>query len=121
MSRDLQYWQDLACANRSVAEAAQAQRDELTNVLRAAGWATGEIDSAAETIHKAEAQRDKAVADADHFFVLSGQYLARANDAEAQRDKALVFLQSYRSFTPLGHQPHMLAHEVDLLLKECGK
>ena len=30
---------------------------------------------------------DKAVADANHFFVLSGQYLERANDAEAQRDK----------------------------------
>jgi hypothetical protein len=57
MIRDLQYWQDLALANRKVAEEAQAQRD-------------------------------KAVADADHFFVLSGKYLARANEVEAQRDKA---------------------------------
>jgi hypothetical protein len=41
--------------------------------------------------------------------------------AIAQRDKAIEFLQVYRHDTPLGHQPYMLAHEVDLLLKECGK
>ena len=41
--------------------------------------------------------------------------------AISQRDKALAFLQCYRHDTPLGHQPYMLAHEVDLLLKECGK
>ena len=38
-----------------------------------------------------------------------------------QRDKALVFLHRYRNETPLGNQPHMIAHEVDFLLKECGK
>jgi len=38
-----------------------------------------------------------------------------------QRDKAIEFLQVYRNGTPLGHQPHMIAHEVDLLLEECGK
>ena len=43
------------------------------------------------------------------------------DEAMAQRDKALAFLQCYRHETPLGHQPYMLAHEVDLLLKECGK
>ena len=58
------YWQDLAVANRKVAE------DNQTRLAAAI------------------AQRDKAVADADHFFVLSGKYLQRANDAEAQRDKA---------------------------------
>ena len=42
-----------------------------------------------EELAAAIAQRDKAVADVDHFFVLSGQYLARANDAEAQRDKEI--------------------------------
>tara|TARA_R110000868_G_scaffold230966_1_gene484251 strand:- start:229 stop:507 length:279 start_codon:yes stop_codon:yes gene_type:complete len=45
----------------------------------------------------------------------------RMDKAEAQRDKALVILRYYRHETPLGHQPYMLAHEVDLLLKECGK
>ena len=41
--------------------------------------------------------------------------------AIAQRDKAIEFLQVYRNDTPLGHQPHMIAHEVDQFLKECGK
>lgn len=30
----LKYWQDLACANRKVAEDAQAQRDKLVDVLK---------------------------------------------------------------------------------------
>ena len=37
----------------------------------------------------------KAVADSDHFFVLSGKYLERANDAEAQRDTLLVAFDKY--------------------------
>ena len=41
--------------------------------------------------------------------------------ALAQRDKAIAFLHVYRNDTPLGNQPHMLAHEVDQFLKECGK
>jgi hypothetical protein len=41
--------------------------------------------------------------------------------ALAQRDKAIAFLQVYRNDTPLGNQPHMIAHEVDQFLKECGK
>jgi hypothetical protein len=41
--------------------------------------------------------------------------------AIAQRDKALAFLQVYRNDTPLGRQPHMIAHEVDPFLTECGK
>ena len=40
--------------------------------------------------------------------------------ALAQRDKAIAFLHVYRNDTPLGNQPHMLAHEVDQFLKECG-
>ena len=95
--RKITYWQDLACANRKVAEENQTR------------------------LAAAIAHRDKAVADADYFFVLSGKYLQRANDAEAQRDKAIEFLQVYRNDTPLGHQPHMIAHEVDQFLKECGK
>jgi hypothetical protein len=39
--------------------------------------------------------------------------------AIAQRDKAIAFLQVYRNDTPLGHQPHMIAHEVDPFLTEC--
>ena len=36
--------------------------------------------------------------------------------AEAERLRAL--LTRYRNETPLGHQPHMIAHEVDATLKE---
>ena len=32
--RRITYWQDLACANRKVAEEAQAQRDKLTEALK---------------------------------------------------------------------------------------
>ena len=41
--------------------------------------------------------------------------------ARAQRDKAIAFLKVYRNDTPLGNQPHMIAHDVDQFLKECGK
>ena len=34
MSDSLKYWQDLACANRKVAEDAQAQRDKAVEMLR---------------------------------------------------------------------------------------
>jgi hypothetical protein len=42
-------------------------------------------------------------------------------EARNQRDKAIAFLKVYRNDTPLGNQPHMIAHEVDLFLKGCGK
>jgi len=38
-----------------------------------------------------------------------------------QRDKAIKFLQCYRHEILLGHRRMVLAHKVDLLLKECGK
>ena len=31
--------------------------------------------------------------------------------------KAIALLSRYRTETPLGHQPHMIAHEVDDLLR----
>lgn len=34
----------------------------------------------------------------------------------AERDAAVALLRRYRNETPLGHQPHMIAHEVDALL-----
>ena len=74
---------------------------------RDVGHLTAEIASA-------QAQRD------EKDKQLASCY-GRMDKAEAQRDKALAFLQVYRHETPLGHQPHMIAHEVDLLFKECGK
>ena len=34
MNNALNYWKDLACANRKVAEDAQAQRDKLADALK---------------------------------------------------------------------------------------
>ena len=45
-------------------------------------------------------------------------HLAEIRD---RRDKAIAFLHVYRNDTPLGNQPHMIAHDVDQFLKECGK
>lgn len=38
-----------------------------------------------------------------------------------QRDALAEALRRYRKEVPLGHQPHMLAHEVDALLAELEK
>lgn len=35
---------------------------------------------------------------------------------EAERDRLRALLRRYRTETPLGHQPHMIAHEVDAAL-----
>ena len=57
----------------------------------------------------------------DEIFVHARQLERELAEAKAQRDKAIAFLHVHRNDTPLGNQPHMLAHEVDQFLKECGK
>jgi hypothetical protein len=37
-------------------------------------------------------------------------------DLKRQRDEAVAMLRRYRDETPLGHQPHTIAHEVDAFL-----
>jgi hypothetical protein len=84
-------------------------------------------------VHARKLERELAEAKAE-IVRLKGEaqygatFVQRAIDAErelaeakAQRDKAIAFLHVYRNDTPLGNQPHMLAHEVDQFLKECGK
>lgn len=39
-------------------------------------------------------------------------------DATTRADKLAEALRRYRNEVPIGHQPHMLAHEVDDLLRE---
>ena len=56
------------------------------------------LNEAADELAAAQAGRDKLAVDADHFFVLSGKYLTRANDAETQRDKALVALNAIKEY-----------------------
>jgi len=38
---------------------------------------------------------------------------ARIAELEAQRDELLQLVIRYRNETPLGHQPHMIAHVAD--------
>ena len=68
---------------------------------------------------RAEIVRLKGKADLwEGGFDRACDHLAEIRD---QRDKAIAFLHAYRNDTPLGHQPHMLAHEVDQFLKESGE
>ena len=59
--------------------------------------------------------------DVREVFVHARQLERELVEARSQRDKALVILRYYRHEIPLEHQPYMLGHEVDLLLKECGE
>jgi hypothetical protein len=86
------------------------------------------IENLEKELAAALAGRNKAVADADHFFVLSGQYLARANEAEAQRDKALVALNSIKEYwnqdrndKEMFYACWFAIHTAELVLKECWK
>ena len=58
------------------------------------------------------------------YRALKERYCAmeeRVIAAISQRDKALAFLQVYRNEALRGHPPYILDHELDMLLKECGK
>lgn len=37
----------------------------------------------------------------------------------SQRDSLLSLVKRYRNETPLGHQPHMIAIEADVLIAKC--
>ncbi len=41
---------------------------------------------------------------------------ARAHAADSSLSEAVKFLDRYLNETPLGHQPHMIAHEVETFL-----
>ncbi len=66
---------------------------------------------AVQRAEKAEAEVFRNEADVDSL-----KHHLRALQAEADRLRAL--LTRYRNETPLGHQPHMIAAEVDATLKE---
>lgn len=63
--------------------------------------------------------RNRAFFDA-HSVKLRPSYdaIAAERDALAARlAEALRLLRRYRTETPLGHQPHMIAHEADAVLR----
>jgi hypothetical protein len=43
--------------------------------------------------------------------------LRECREAADRIEKLEAALRRYRNETPLGHQPHMIAHEVDMLLE----
>lgn len=71
------------------------ERDELIKAER-------EIERLTGALKKANDQ-------AEHF---ERAWYLRGDDLE----QALALLKRYRDETPLGHQPHMIAHEVDEVL-----
>ena len=46
---------------------------------------------------------------------------AATAEAEADRAALLALLKRYRNETPLGHQPHMIAHVVDEAIARVEK
>lgn len=49
--------------------------------------------------------------------LLNGKGSEREARLLARLDEALRLLRRYRTETPLGHQPHMIAHEADAVLR----
>ena len=45
---------------------------------------------------------------------------AMAHRLQDDLDEAVAFLAAYRNCVPLGHQPHMMAQEVDSFLERIG-
>lgn len=80
-----------------------------------------EIDRALDFARDLERELAAAIASFSEERERAQREGERVIAALAQRDKAIAFLHVYRNDTPLGNQPHMIAHEVDLFLKECGK
>jgi hypothetical protein len=75
--------------------------NRLASFLAFHGTSFEVVQAAMDNISRMKSElaaADKARDDADHFFVLSGKYLERANDAEAQRDKALVALNAIKEY-----------------------
>ena len=64
----------------------------------------------------AEVERLRAqVAEFHEMWKVNSDGFAKA---EAKIERLRALLTRYRNETPLGHQPHMIAHEVDAALKE---
>lgn len=83
----------------------------------------GDYTLAIDLARRLERERDAALKDAEELAESARVWSERALRAEdrccgrtQERDEALAALRRYRNEVPLGHQPHMLAHEVDALL-----
>ena len=68
------------------------------------------------------------LADNLDYLVEIGDYAGTATDAAAElrrlhalNQELLRLVKRYRAETPLGHQPHMIAHEADAAIAKAGE
>jgi chromosome segregation ATPase len=93
--------------------AAEARIAELTADLRTmAETAT----SAMAGYKAAEAEAVKLRLDWNGLNAVFVQMKDETNKLRAERDEAVEVVRRYRTETPLGHQPHMIAHVADEIL-----
>jgi len=91
--------------------------DELDDLNAGRNYDTPLTEAAAELrrLHGEVAAMNQR---ADEIHKWYDVLLDRAEQAEAEVERLRALLIRYRTETPLGHQPHMIAHEVDAALKE---
>jgi hypothetical protein len=74
-----------------------------------------------EHLSEMEAHLSEMEAEADRWKNKAEAAEARAQAAEQKLEKAVEFLKLYRTKTPIGHQPHLIAGYVDAFIKEAGE
>jgi uncharacterized coiled-coil protein SlyX len=66
--------------------------------------------------------KDKRIAELETGVESDDKTIAELYEIVAKKDKRLneleFYLNEYHSKVPLGHQPHMVAHKVEELLKQ---
>jgi len=72
----------------------------------------------APAVKALQAEIEALRAEVDESDAVLRVWRRRTAEAEARADKLAEALRRYRNEVPLGHQPHMLAHEVDDLLRD---
>lgn len=69
-------------------------------------------------IEALRAEVEKLRADRDSWEQQASDRVADWHAEHLRAERLAEALRRYRNEVPLGHQPHMLAHEVDALLRD---
>jgi hypothetical protein len=86
---------------------------DAANPMRRAAVELTTLQSRLEAV---KAERDDIAEIHGQLVEIAGAELKRLEAAEARVEELQKALRRYRNETPLGHQPHMIAAEVDALL-----
>ncbi|HRP74547.1 MAG TPA: hypothetical protein PKZ27_03065 [Rhodocyclaceae bacterium] len=105
MTKELLLYQDEAVAGRAKIEALRAEMERLKRIE----FCWGEWLEKTEWVQQTCKPKELGMHRADVMRL-------RLEQAEARAERLAGALRRYRDEVPLGHQPHMLAHEVDDLL-----